>query len=799
MDLAQVYIDLDSGTHAAIDGEDPRPLSLLEMTKEHRHLVFLGDPGSGKSTFLNHLVLCLARHALDPEGSWGVRLAGWSAADLTLIPILIVLRDFAVWLRNKKVARQRSLALWDFVAEQLRDNNLESAVTPIHRALSGGQALVALDGLDEVPERDRDLIREKVGAFRSRYADSRILVTCRRLTYDKDRQFERARRPQLEGFFVCLVANFDEEKVQQFVRAWYAELAQTGRMDPELAVVRTDALINDVQRRGLAELAGNPMLLTVMAVVHSEHGELPDIRAKLYDEAVKVLLDRWEAQRATEQDAQQGVGAVLRSANCGMPEFQSALWRLAFEAYRDQEGGKAPVHIEEGRLRAALAGIHPQKDWNWAGSLIETIKLRAGLLIEPSPGAYTFPHLSFQEFLAGAHLAAQSDFAERAAQLDPIDWREEILFAVGKFVHIERRPAQARFLVGELCPDRLVVEPSAWRRIWLAGDILLEMGVGRTTQPAKVNDLAAQVRNWLVQLIRTSPLTSAERAAAGSVLGRLGDPRFDEKLGLPAEDLLGFVEIPEGTFRMGSDKQHDSFAREDELPQHEVHLPHYFISRYPVTVQQFRNFAEATAYKPNNPACLRGPNNAPVVDVNWYDAMKYCEWLSAKLRDSAATPDILRSLLRESERDGKSWKVTLPSEAEWEKAARGGDGRIYPWGDKPDPDRANCDEAGIGERVSVGCFAQGSSPYLVEELSGGVWEWTRSLWGAEWDRASFHYPYDTHDGREDTLAGVEVRRVVRGGSFLDHSWLQRSAYRGLYQPDVSLMIMGFRVVVSFCY
>jgi formylglycine-generating enzyme required for sulfatase activity len=122
--------------------------------------------------------------------------------------------------------------------------------------------------------------------------------------------------------------------------------------------------------------------------------------------------------------------------------------------------------------------------------------------------------------------------------------------------------------------------------------------------------------------------------------------------------------------------------------------------------------------------------------VTWHDAIAYCTWLTSCLRDWEQTPEPLATLLRQ-----EAWQVILPSEAEWEKAARGTDGRRYPWGNDLDPNRANYNGTGIETTSAVGCFPQGVSPYKVEELSGNVWEWTRSLWGRD-SEPQFRYPYD---------------------------------------------------------
>ena len=178
---------------------------------------------------------------------------------------------------------------------------------------------------------------------------------------------------------------------------------------------------------------------------------------------------------------------------------------------------------------------------------------------------------------------------------------------------------------------------------------------------------------------------------------------------------MGFVEIPAGPFLIGSDKARDADADDDELPQHEITLPRYFMAQYPVTVAQFRAFVDATEYQPEDENCLRGVPNHPVVCVSWHEARRYCEWLSEQLRVWEGTPEPLASLLRH-----QGWQVTLPSEAEWEKAARGSNGRIYPWGSEPDPNRANYDDTGINTTSAVGCFPGGASPYMIEDLSGNV-------------------------------------------------------------------------------
>ena len=203
---------------------------------------------------------------------------------------------------------------------------------------------------------------------------------------------------------------------------------------------------------------------------------------------------------------------------------------------------------------------------------------------------------------------------------------------------------------------------------------------GRHEAPATGGDYEAGLaQRFQMDRMRSDQLSAVQRVAAGNALAQLGDPRFrPDAWYLPAEALLGFVEITEGAFLMGSNLQQEPEAYPDEAPQHVITLPRYFIGRYPVTGRQFHAFIEDTQYKPENEGSLYGPSNHPVVWLGWLDALMYCQWLTARLRDWAETPEPLASLLRR-----QGWCVMLPSEPEWEKAARGTDARSFPWGKMP--------------------------------------------------------------------------------------------------------------------
>jgi formylglycine-generating enzyme required for sulfatase activity len=236
------------------------------------------------------------------------------------------------------------------------------------------------------------------------------------------------------------------------------------------------------------------------------------------------------------------------------------------------------------------------------------------------------------------------------------------------------------------------------------------------------------------------------------------------------------ISIPAGSFLLGSQPGNNIPA--EETPQHQVNLPAYAIGKYPITNAQYAEFIKREKHyeAPKKVGWfLREPPadrlDHPVVGVGWDDAQAYCRWLS--------------------QQTGRVYR--LPTEAEWEKAARGTEGHLYPWGSAWEAERCNI---GRDETTPVTSYPAGASPYGCYDMAGNVQEWTSTLWGSDPKINAFPYPYRADDGREDMAAQHlhRVYRVYRGGSFRDDPARVRSSARGASTPDSKIRWRGFRVV-----
>ncbi len=813
LQLEAVYTALLTQTPRSVKPEEREErrsqLSALEVLDRHKRLVLLGDPGSGKSTFASFVGLCLAGELLGLGEANGkvltIPLPGEEGQQpwghLSLLPVHIVLRDFAAdGVLPAEGEPATANHLWSFIERGLVAANLGDYAPLLRKRLLETGGWVVLDGLDEVPEaeRRRAQIREAVESFTHTYSRCRFLVTSR--TYAYQNQGWR-----LAGFEEAVLAPFGSRQIDLFVERWYAHMASLGRLKAEDAAGRAAVLQRAIQASDrLQGLAQRPLLLTLMASLHAwRGGSLPERREELYADAVNLLLDLWERQRL-RRDKNGQLKLVQPSLAEWLRTDRDAVRRvledLAFESHSAQPAGGegadgGTADLSEERLVGALMRL-ARTDRADPVKLVEYLSQRSGLLMARGVGVYTLPHRTFQEYLAACHLTRDTFPVEVAglARGDPNRWREVLLLAGAKAA----RGASSNVwsLAEHLCYSE-PEEGAPIEDLWgahLAGQAVVESANLESVAKPHQEKLA-RLRRWHERLIGEERLPPRERALAGETLAALGDPRFDpERWMLPRGLLLGFVEVPAGAFRMGSDPALKELFWEDESPEHTVDLKSFYIGRWPVTVGQFRVFVATTGYEGVSARALGEGSNRPIRWVSFGDALAYARWLGEELRKEASGKE---------ERAGEGFwgglasgwlRVTLPSEAEWEKAARGEDGRTYPWGGEFDANLGNSGETGIGGPSSVGCFLGGASPYGAEEMSGNVWEWTRSLWGPDWQEAEFKYPYVASDGREDFAS--PARRVLRGGAFDGGPGDVRCAVRFRLEPGVRHDFIGFRVVVS---
>jgi formylglycine-generating enzyme required for sulfatase activity len=178
---------------------------------------------------------------------------------------------------------------------------------------------------------------------------------------------------------------------------------------------------------------------------------------------------------------------------------------------------------------------------------------------------------------------------------------------------------------------------------------------------------------------------------------------------------------------------------------------------------QKRKFKHQPEFWNNERLGIARPNH-PIVGISWYEAVAFCRWLTQRLQDD--------------------YIYRLPTEAEWEYAARRATRRTYPWGnEEPDGERANYDQI-YGGTTAVGCFPLGATPDGLQDMEGNVWEWTGSMYKP--------YPYDATDGRENTNNPAGSALVLRGGGWYDLSVNLRASSRGYYSPDDLSSSLGFR-------
>ena len=570
--------------------------------------------------------------------------------------------------------------------------------------------------------------------------------------------------------------------------------------------------------------------------MHYARNILPHSRAELYKEAVDLMLERW-SQRIHDENSDYPRETYEQRALEGT-EFTrlSALQKLAFEAHKSKT-----LKIVDTDINGIFSKFLPN-DCN-SNNLLDFMRYRSGILKPSGDSHFEFYHRTFQEYLAALEIAEMEDWPDEMNKLlnkEGIDWWKEVFLVLvsAKVAGASKSEAVSVLLryVDEVI-DYEEFSTQQWELFFLAAEATVEQQKpleGYKQEPyLKLRRLLLSHLQRVVEQEYHLPIST--RAKAGRLLGELGDPRKGITI-VTTIDGKSFPDIAwetilAGTLQMGfEDEEKELDWDNHSKPVHPVDLNEFQISRYPITNAQFDCFVKAGGYKDekywqkplsaldwlrdgdadlslldDNPdlkeaykdelakeVTRRQPwyweqrqwNNAnhPVIGVSWYEALAFCNWLNTlePFNDK---------------------KVRLPTEAEWEYAARGDEGLRYAWGDKADDATlGNYNDTGLGRTSSVGLFPKGkafpeSKPEVrIHDMSGNIWEWTSSQWGAKSQEPDFIYKdWEDQEGGRDGLE-THALRITRGGSWYDTSDGVRCAIRGRSRPDDRDVVVGFRVV-----
>ncbi|MGH9835037.1 MAG: SUMF1/EgtB/PvdO family nonheme iron enzyme [Blastocatellia bacterium] len=713
----------------------------VEEIKQIRRAVLLGEPGGGKTTTIWKLAADLvAEAAQDRE-----------------VPIPLLIR-LGRWTDAEQ-------SLPEFVASQLGDLGAS-----LDLLLAEKRAALLLDGLNELPAGQREIKYPQVRQLIEQHPALLAVVSCRELDYTDDLGFDRVNITPLDPIRIREFAGryLGAEKGEALfwrlaggdvVRGVWKTWQRAGatfdsfwtatdipRENPNVYGITSgeqDRVWQEKVRgkHTLMELARNPYMLLMLTSVYAEQGELPENRGELFRLFVETLLKR---ERIPEDEQAALTGGLARVA------FEMQIRRAA-----DKTGDALTVLPKESVMTI----------------LDERLLYLAGSASILSVGEQVrFTHQLLQEYFA----ARCMDIKIKAEELKVYDiWLSDRWWNRTNW-------EEAAILLAGLYSDDCspVVEWVAQGNPEVAAQCVKRSGAALAE--ATQERLRAEWNTRLTDL-QDDPKPES-RAAVGRALAitgwdnRKGVGTVRDRRGVTLPD-IDWVEIPGGEFQYGDESERAA------KPQR-LTLPAFHISRYPVTYAQFQTFLD----DPEGFADQRWFDglaaddddhrmdeqefkfaNHPRETVNWYQATAFCRWLSWRLGGGYDLKKVA------------DWAVRLPTEFEWEKAARGTDGRLYPYEGDYDAEKGNTDDTGIGQTSAVGIFPNGESPYSLMDMSGNVWEWCLS-----------NYDKPAEDARKENLRN-DKNRVLRGGSWFNGHINARAVSRFISHPAGRVLI-GFRVV-----
>lgn len=706
-------------------------IDIEELLARQKMVLLRGEPGMGKTTLIRHLAYTVVHGQAKPG------LQGY-------LPVIVFLKELWPLFEKEIGDGKNGINFESMLRPYFEKKDCPLKVNVLTKYMTKGKVVFLIDGLDEVPEHLRGPLVEKIAQFRSKNKTNRFLLTS---------------RPHgVNGLVMARFGNFlqdiellDQKKIAGFITDWFREVCGKAK---GIAKNTAYELIGDISSNEYVSVfVRNPLLLTAVCILYQDNKKLPDQRADLYGRVVDNLLCKRFLDPADPDN---------------VPRLEAFLMRLAFSMHE-----KYSKHMDPYGVKELLKQYYPKKENEKSpeytrriGRLFEEIEPNCGLLKRQSGDEVEFFHLTFQEFMSAKYMIDKN--LDYKNYLHNVWWDETILLYAG--LMSQHSGEEGNRIAKEILEFNGENREQQHRFCLLGSNALQDMlSFKRSPEVVELSQ-----KNLKEMMATHEDL--AIRLKAEEMLGVLGDDRFTD---------FEMIEVEAGEFIRGS-REGESFDREE--PSRKIYLDSFFIGKYPVTNREFKEFVDSGGYKQeevwhpegwqhvkeakiNRPWYWRDPKwnglNFPVIGVSWYECDAFCRWLSEK------TGLIYR----------------LPTEAEWEKASRGTDGRLWPWSGEFNKELCNSDEIHLGRTSPVGIFSGGESPYGCMDMAGNVWEWCQDWFSEEYYRDS---PNVNPSGPENGEG-----RVMRGGSWFNKSAGCRCAYRIDDLPVYRGYGVGFRLARSF--